>query len=128
MAFRNGIFDNPSERITAGGGTAVAAGNNVLSFFVPAGASVGNTYARFRLSTEPWALDALAFLGEMRFADAVRAAREREPLEPLVRGDELDLPPGPARGRCLARIAEERAAGTISTKEEALELVRRNAR
>jgi hypothetical protein len=45
-----------------------------------------------------------------------------------VRGDELDLPPGPERGRWLERIAEERAAGTISTREEALELVRRHAR
>jgi Ca2+-binding RTX toxin-like protein len=48
---RNGVFDNPSERITAAGGTVVAAGNNTLSFSVPAGASVGSTFARFRLST-----------------------------------------------------------------------------
>jgi tRNA nucleotidyltransferase/poly(A) polymerase len=83
---------------------------------------------RFRRETRPWELDALAFLGATRFADAVRAARDCEPAEPLVRGDELDLPPGPERGRWLERIAEERAAGTISTREEALELVRRHAR
>ena len=49
-----------------------------------------------------------------------------EPAEPLLRGDELGLPPGPEVGRLLELIAEERAAGTISTREEALELVRRS--
>jgi hypothetical protein len=83
---------------------------------------------RFRRATRPWELDALAFLGATQFEGAVRAAREREPAEPLVRGDELDLPPGPERGRWLERIEEERAAGTISTREEALDLVRRHAR
>jgi tRNA nucleotidyltransferase/poly(A) polymerase len=84
---------------------------------------------RFRRTTEPWALDALAFAGApARLADAVRAARERDPAEPLVRGDELEVEPGPLRGKLLELIAEERAAGTISTREEALELVRRIAR
>ena len=32
---------------------------------------------------------------------------------------------GPEIGEWLERIAEERAAGTISTREEALELIRR---
>jgi hypothetical protein len=50
-----------------------------------------------------------------------------DPDEPLVRGDELGLPPGPVIGRLLAEIEEERAAGTIATKEEALEYARRNA-
>ena len=54
-------------------------------------------------------------------------ARESEPKKPLLRGGELDLPPGPEVGRLLEEIAEERAAGTISTKEEALEYARRNA-
>lgn len=80
---------------------------------------------RFRRATEPWALDALAFLGVEELADCVRAAREREPAEPLLRGDELGIPPGPEIGRLLELVEEERAAGTISTKEEALELVRR---
>jgi hypothetical protein len=44
-----------------------------------------------------------------------------------VRGDELGLPPGPEIGRLLDAIDEERAAGTIATKEEALEFARRNA-
>ena len=80
---------------------------------------------RFRRATEPWALDALAFVSAVDLADAVRAAREHEPDEPLLRGDELGLPPGPEIGRLLELVEEERAAGTISTKEEALELVRR---
>ena len=79
---------------------------------------------RFRRTTEPWALDALAFLGAEQFTDAVLAARASEPGEPLVRGDELGLPPGPRIGQVLEAIEEERAAGTISTRAEALELAR----
>ena len=82
---------------------------------------------RFRRATEPWALEALAFVGAAELYEAVRAARENDPPEPLVRGDELGVPPGPAVGRLLERIEEERAAGTISTREEALELARREA-
>jgi hypothetical protein len=81
---------------------------------------------RFRRATEPWALDALAFLDAMQYADMVHAAREREPAEPLLRGDELGLPPGPRVGELLDLIAEERAAGTISTREEAIDLVKRH--
>jgi Poly A polymerase head domain len=80
---------------------------------------------RFRRETEPWALTALAFLGAADLYEAVRAARVAEPDEPLLRGDELGLPAGPEIGRLLDRIAEERAAGTISTREEALALVER---
>jgi Poly A polymerase head domain len=80
---------------------------------------------RFRRETEPWALTALAFLGAADLYEAVRAARVVEPDEPLLRGDELGLPAGPEIGRLLDRIAEERAAGTISTREEALALVER---
>jgi Poly A polymerase head domain len=80
---------------------------------------------RFRRATEPWALDALVFAGAPELEAAVREARDREPAEPLLRGDELGLPPGPEIGRLLELIAEERAAGTISTREEGLELVAR---
>jgi hypothetical protein len=80
---------------------------------------------RFRRETEPWALDALVFVGAPELEGEVRAARENEPPEPLLRGDELGVPPGPEIGRLLERIAEERAAGTISTRDEALELVER---
>jgi hypothetical protein len=83
---------------------------------------------RFRRRTEPWALDALAFHGRLDLTDAVEEARASDPAQPLVRGDELGLPQGPEIGKLLERIAEERAAGTISTREEALELVRRRPR
>jgi tRNA nucleotidyltransferase/poly(A) polymerase len=81
---------------------------------------------RFRRQTEPWALDAASFLGgDEELARAIERARAEEPDQPLLRGDELGLPPGPEIGRLLERIEEERAAGTIATREEALELVRR---
>jgi tRNA nucleotidyltransferase/poly(A) polymerase len=81
---------------------------------------------RFRRSTEPWALDAITLLGGgPELAEAVERARAADPAEPLVRGDELGVPPGPEIGRLLERIEEERAAGTISTREEALELARK---
>jgi Poly A polymerase head domain len=80
---------------------------------------------RFRRATEPWSLDALAYLGAEGLAGAVRAAREADHGEPLLRGDELGVPEGPEVGRLLELIAEERAVGTISTREEALELVKR---
>ena len=79
---------------------------------------------RFRRAAEPWALDALAFVGAPELAAVVEVARRDEPVEPLVRGDELGLPPGPEIGRILAVIDEERAAGTISTRDEALALAR----
>jgi hypothetical protein len=82
---------------------------------------------RFRRATEPWALEALAFLDANAFREDVLEARKREPKKPLVRGGELGIPPGPKVGRLLDQIAEERAAGTITTKEEALEYARRNA-
>jgi poly(A) polymerase-like protein len=82
---------------------------------------------RFRRATEPWALEALAFLDANAFRDDVLEARKREPKKPLVRGGELGILPGPEVGRLLEEIAEERAAGTITSKEEALEYARRNA-
>jgi hypothetical protein len=80
---------------------------------------------RFRRTTEPWALEALRYLGASELAPAVLRARVRDPAEPLLRGDELGLEPGPEIGRLLELVEEERAAGTIATREEALELVRR---
>jgi len=79
---------------------------------------------RFRRQTEPWALDALAYVGATELRDLVEAARRADPPAPLVRGDELGLEPGPEIGRILAVIDEERAAGTIATREEALALAR----
>ena len=57
----------------------------------------------------------------------MRVARAEDPAEPLLRGEdvlELGVAPGPEVGRLLELIAEERAVGTIATREEALELVR----
>lgn len=83
---------------------------------------------RFRRRTEPFAVDAVEFLGgNPAIRRAVEEARAAEPAEPLVRGDELGLPPGPEIGHLLERVEEERAAGTISTRDEALALVRREA-
>jgi len=83
---------------------------------------------RFRRQTEPWALEALAFIGATELAGPVEGSRRADPAEPLVRGDELGLEPGPEIGRILAAIDEERAAGTISSREDALVLARSLAR
>ena len=93
----------------------------------PAGSSRRDLH-RFRRRTEPWAREALAFHARLDLADAVAESRAADPPEPLLRGDELGLPAGPKIGELLELIAEERAAGTISTREEALELVRRHSR
>jgi len=90
----------------------------------PAGASPRELH-RFRRATEPWALEALAFLGAGDLRGDVEAARAADPPAPLLRGDELGLPPGPEIGRLLELIEEERAAGTIATREDALELLAR---
>jgi hypothetical protein len=83
---------------------------------------------RFRRVTEPWATDAARLHGgSPELLAALEAAREADPAGPLLRGDELGLPPGPEIGRLLELVEEERAAGTISTRDEALELVRREA-
>jgi len=81
---------------------------------------------RFRRRTEPWALSALAFLGATDLYEAVRAARAADPPEPLLKGDDvlaLGVEPGPEVGRLLELVAEERAAGTIETREQARALV-----
>jgi tRNA nucleotidyltransferase/poly(A) polymerase len=83
---------------------------------------------RFRRETEPWARAALAFVGSEQYASDLEAARALDRDSPLVRGDELGIPEGPEVGRVLELIAEERAAGTITTREEALELARRELR
>ena len=86
--------------------------------------ATARTIHRFRRSTEPWALDALAYVGATELTAVVEAARLADPPAPLLRGDELGLEPGPAIGRILEAIDEERAAGTISTRDDALALAR----
>ena len=63
-------------------------------------------------------------VGAPELVGVVEAARLADPSAPLVRGDELGLEPGPEIGRILDVIEEERAAGTISTRDEALALAR----
>ena len=82
---------------------------------------------RFRRETEPWAAEALAYLNAAELYEPLEEARRRAPKQPLVRGGELGVPPGPEVGRLLELIEEERAAGTITTKEQALEFARRHA-
>lgn len=87
------------------------------------------TVFRFRRATEPWAVEAARFIDAgVELERAIEEARRQDPAAPLLRGDELGLPPGPEIGRVLAIVEEERAAGTITTREEALELARREAR
>jgi tRNA nucleotidyltransferase/poly(A) polymerase len=133
---RLGRFDAPAYRLVAafGAGVRKLPISNELKRYArallhaerPANRSARAIH-RFRRATEPWALDALAFVDAPGLARDVEAARANDPDEPLLRGDELGLPEGPEVGRLLALIAEERAVGTISTREEALELVRREA-
>ncbi len=47
----NGVFDHPSEHLGGGVSIDVAAGSNMIPFYVPAGSLPGGTYARFRLSS-----------------------------------------------------------------------------
>jgi poly(A) polymerase len=96
---------------------------------------------RYLRATEPYAADVTIFSVADRLAtrgrnapDAiakhVALAREmlatalaEAPLEPLVRGDELTREvgvTGPALGRLLAQLAEDRYAGAIATREDAL--------
>jgi len=99
--------------------------STLLRAEAPAGVSARSVF-RFRRATEPWADEAARFLGAAEeLVSAIEDARQNDPAEPLLRGDELGLSPGPEIGRMLALVEEERAAGTIATREEALELVRR---
>jgi Poly A polymerase head domain len=131
---RPALVDRPAFRLVAVFGDALRRfpvsnetkryAQKLLRAEAPADGSPRSVH-RFRRATEPWALDALVFVGAAQLEVEVLTAREREPAEPLLRGDELGVPPGPEIGRLLELIAEERAAGTIATREQALELVRR---
>jgi Poly A polymerase head domain len=131
---RPALVDRPAFRLVAVFGDALRRfpvsnetkryAQKLLGAEAPADGSPRSIH-RFRRATEPWAPDALVFVGTPELEDEVLAARDRDPAEPLLRGDELGVPPGPEIGRLLEVIAEERAAGTISTREEALELVAR---
>lgn len=134
---RLGAVDSPGYRLVVALGEAVSRypisnelrryARTLLGAEVPADASARSIH-RFRRVTEPWSLDVLAVLGRDELRGAVEQARAAAPRVPLLRGDELGLPPGPEIGRLLELVEEERAAGAIATRDEALELVRRERR
>jgi len=98
---------------------------------------------RYLRLTAPWSIDVTVFTCADRLATRGRHADEaiaahlalaREMLEhafaaqrpppPLVRGDELarelGIAPGPRLGELLARLEEDRFAGELATREDAL--------
>jgi tRNA nucleotidyltransferase/poly(A) polymerase len=96
---------------------------------------------RYLRATEPYAADVTVFSVADRLAtrgrnapaaieahielarEILTAALTDAPREPLIRGDELTRAVGvrgPALGRLLAQLAEDRYAGTIVTREDAI--------
>ena len=65
-----------------------------------------------------------AIAAHVELAREMLAAAPRPPPEPLVRGDELarelGIAPGPRLGELLAQLEEDRYAGEIATREEAI--------
>jgi putative nucleotidyltransferase with HDIG domain len=100
------------------------------------------TLYRYLRATAPYSADVTAFTVADRFATRGRNAGEaiaahvdlaREvlpaafaepPREPLIRGDdlarELGIRPGPRLGELLAELVEDRYAGDVATREEAI--------
>ena len=107
---------------------------------------------RYLRATAPWTDDVTIFTVADRLATRGRGAEEAiaahvalardmlaaepPPAQPLIRGDdlarELGIVPGPRLGELLAQLEEDRYAGEISTREEAIargrQLASRNAR
>ncbi|RKQ85053.1 poly(A) polymerase/tRNA nucleotidyltransferase (CCA-adding enzyme) [Solirubrobacter pauli] len=104
---------------------------------------------RYLRATQPWSADTTIFTVADRLAtrgdnagpaieahlevvrDLLAAAREEDaagPIRPLVRGDELikeaGVPAGKQLGTILAQLEEDRYAGAITTREDALERAR----
>ena len=95
---------------------------------------------RYLVATAPWTDDVTIFTVADRLATRGRNAEEAitahvelardmlavepAPAEPLIRGDdlarELGIEPGPRLGELLAQLEEDRFAGAISTREEAI--------
>lgn len=117
-----------------------------LGFLVPDGELDPRAVHRYRVETEPWAIASVVVSLADRWSTRGTRARQRwirrheqlaaamvealaEPTAPpLLRGDELAVAlqeqPGPRLGILLARIAEEQAAGTITTADEAIAFAR----
>jgi hypothetical protein len=107
------------------------------------------TIWRYLRATQPYSADITIFTVADRLAtrgrnaepaieahlevarELLAAAREEDaagPPKPLVRGDELvkeaGVAPGPRIGEILAQLEEDRYAGAIATRDEALERAR----
>jgi putative nucleotidyltransferase with HDIG domain len=100
------------------------------------------TLYRYLRATAPYSADVTAFTVADRFATRGRnagkaiaahvdlarqvlpAAFAEPPREPLIRGDdlarELGIRPGPQLGELLAELEEDRYAGDVATREEAI--------
>jgi putative nucleotidyltransferase with HDIG domain len=99
---------------------------------------------RYLRATAPWSADVTVFTVADRLAtrgrnaeEAIAAhvevarqllAAEPGPSEPLIRGDELarelGIVPGPRLGELLAQLEEDRYAGEVRTRAEAVERAR----
>jgi tRNA nucleotidyltransferase/poly(A) polymerase len=118
-----------------------------LGFLVHAGPLDRRSAWRYLKATDPWAVEVTVFTVADRLATRGRnaepaiaahlaIAREmlghalapRLDVAPLVRGDELarelGLPAGPGLGELLAQLEEDRFAGAIRTREEAIRRAR----
>ena len=117
-----------------------------LGFLVSAGEPDPRDVHRYRVATEPFGIASVVVSLADRWSTRGTRARQRwirrheqlaaamvaglaEPVPPaLVRGDELadalGVAPGPELGRLLALIAEEQAAGTLTTRDEAIAFAR----
>ena len=117
-----------------------------LGFLVPDGELDARAVHRYRVATDPYGIATVVVSLADRWSTRGTRARQRwirrheqlatamveglaAPTPPaLVRGDELaealGLAPGPELGRLLALIAEEQAAGTVTTADEAVAFAR----
>jgi putative nucleotidyltransferase with HDIG domain len=117
-----------------------------LGFLVPEGELDARSVHRYRVATDPWAIASVVVSLADRWSTRGTRARQRwirrheqlaaamvvalaePPAAALVRGDDLaaalGIDPGPALGPLLAQIAEEQAAGSITTADEAIAFAR----
>jgi poly(A) polymerase len=143
--------DRLLERLRAGGALRRCVAGLVrehlrLGFLVAADPPSARDIHRYRVATAPWEEAALVLSVADRLATRGLRARQRwirrhqeaactvaaalaEPIPPpLLRGDdlarELGIAPGPRIGELLGAIAEEQAAGNLTTAADALAYAR----
>lgn len=117
-----------------------------LGFLVPDGELDARAVHRYRVATEPYGIATVLVSLADRWSTRGTRARQRwirrheqlaaamamalaQPAAPpLLRGDDLadalGIAPGPELGRLLALIAEEQAAGAVTTADEAIAFAR----